>query len=133
MNPYHQPPDGYRPPQYCEQCLGHIVCMPVVSGYGWRHLTRPPAEHDVAMRPEGWFDPNTGQTRHEVTVSTWQPGDPVYQRPPDHVACACGLQVLGYGVDLPTVCPECGGPLTDPGLERVLESIARAADLGETA
>lgn len=67
---YHQPPEHYRPPTFCERCLGHIVLVPVVGGYGWRHLTQPPAGHEVVMRAAGWFDPQTGRTEHGITVTS---------------------------------------------------------------
>ena len=67
---HHQPPDDYRPPTMCRQCWGHIALVPVVGGYGWRHLTRPGTAHDVAMRDEGWFDVATGITEHRVTILT---------------------------------------------------------------
>jgi len=46
------------------------VLVPVLDGYGWRHLTRPGTAHDVVMRDEGWFDVATGITEHRVTILT---------------------------------------------------------------
>lgn len=65
---YHLPPDEYRPPTVCEDCFAHITLVPVVGGYGWRHLTRNGEPHDVKLRDEGWFDVATGQTEYRVTV-----------------------------------------------------------------
>lgn len=67
------------------------------------------------LADDGWEMHNQGLAAEAAARAgaSWKPGDPVYPRPPDHVSCACGVQVLGYGSDVPTVCPECGGPLTD--------------------
>lgn len=64
---YHMPPDEYSPPTRCEQCLVVIYYGPVIGGSRWSHLAqgRPgysPIDHEVVMRPEGWWDTKTGRT-----------------------------------------------------------------------
>lgn len=59
---YHIPPDDYSPPTTCERCGRHIYFGPVIGGSIWSHVGR--ADHDVVMRPEGWWDTETGQMGH---------------------------------------------------------------------
>lgn len=59
---YHRPPDNYTPPTRCEQCHEVIMYGPVIGGHIWRHVAR--ADHGVVMRPEGWWDVATGETRY---------------------------------------------------------------------
>lgn len=61
---YHRPPDDYRPPTHCGQCRQVIIYGPVIGGAKWMHIGR--AEHEVAMRPEGWWDTSDGVTRYGV-------------------------------------------------------------------
>ncbi len=65
MRSYYRPPDGYEPPTHCEQCHGVIAYGPVIGGAKWTHIG--PADHEVVMRPEGWWETATGDTRHGIT------------------------------------------------------------------
>lgn len=65
MNTYHRPPDEYRPPTNCEGCGKVIMYGPVIGGRKWMHVAG--SDHDVVMRPEGWWDTATGLVRHGIT------------------------------------------------------------------
>lgn len=60
--PYHRPPEDYTPPTVCEQCGGTIMYAPVIGGHIWMHVVR--SDHDVVMRPCGWWDTATGEIRY---------------------------------------------------------------------
>lgn len=62
--PYHRPPDGYSPPTRCESCQELILYGPVIGGPRWAHLNS--ADHEVVMRPSGWWDVATGLVRYGV-------------------------------------------------------------------
>lgn len=59
---YYCPPNGYEPPTNCMACCGIIIYGPVIGGHVWSHIG--PADHDVVMRPEGWWDVATGTIRY---------------------------------------------------------------------
>ena len=59
---YYRPPDDYEPPRTCETCGEVIIYGPVVGGRIWRHVVG--GDHDVVMRPEGWWDVATGERRY---------------------------------------------------------------------
>lgn len=61
MSTYHRPPDDYEPPTHCERCGAVIAYGPVIGGRLWTHIGL--ADHDVVMRPEGWWDVATGAWR----------------------------------------------------------------------
>ncbi len=65
MRSYHRPPDDYEPPTQCEQCHEVIGYFPVIGGRKWTHIG--PADHEVVMRPEGWWDVVTGTTCYGIT------------------------------------------------------------------
>lgn len=71
MKPYHPPPDGYQQVTACEECAQPVMYGPVIGGASWMHVGR--ADHDVVLRPEGWWDVGTGQVRHETFVRNEHP------------------------------------------------------------
>lgn len=60
---YHMPPGGYVPPARCEECGEMIYIAPCMGGHKWSHIASY-VDHDVVMRPEGWWDSRTGETRY---------------------------------------------------------------------
>lgn len=62
-SPYHRPPDSYEPPTRCEECGQSIMFGPVIGGHIWTHVAGK-ADHDVVMRPAGWWDTSTGGLRY---------------------------------------------------------------------
>lgn len=62
MNAYFRPPDDYEGPTRCERCGGVIAYGPVIGGHVWMHVAR--SDHDVVMRPSGWWDTATGTVRY---------------------------------------------------------------------
>lgn len=66
--PYHLPPNDYVPPTRCYTCRGLIFHTRVSNGVAWSHVSPLAYGHPVTIRPEGWYDTRTGQTRHESVV-----------------------------------------------------------------